>query len=123
MAPRILYVEDNWDNLNLVKRVLQAEGMEFLAALSAQEGIDMAEQHRPDLILMDINMPEMDGLTATRYIRQMPGMEDIPIVALTANIMRDVLEHALTVGCDGYIEKPIDIDELPDQIYSYLNGK
>ena len=124
MAPRVLYVEDSIDNLVLVRRVLKAAGFDLLEATSAKEGIEIAERDLPDLILMDINMPEMDGLAATIYLRHNPALSHVPIVALTANVMRDVLDEALAAGCDGYIAKPIKVDELPDQIMSYLrNGR
>ena len=124
MVPRVLYIEDSIDNLVLVRRILRAAGFELLEATSAREGIAIAEQQIPDLILMDINMPEMDGLTATTHLRQNPALSHIPIVALTANLMRNVLDQALEAGCDGYIAKPITVDDLPKQIMSYLeNGR
>jgi two-component system cell cycle response regulator DivK len=124
MAPRVLYIEDSMDNLVLVRRILRAAGFELLEATSAREGIAVAEQQIPDLILMDINMPEMDGLTATAHLRQNPALSHIPIIALTANLMRNVLNQALEAGCDGYIAKPITVDDLPRQIMSYLeNGR
>jgi two-component system cell cycle response regulator DivK len=124
MVPRVLYIEDSMDNLVLVRRILRAAGFELLEATSAREGIAVAEQQIPDLILMDINMPEMDGLTATAHLRQNPALSHIPIVALTANLMRNVLDRALEAGCDGYIAKPITVDDLPKQIMSYLeNGR
>jgi CheY-like chemotaxis protein len=121
MMPRVLYIEDSIDNLVLVRRVLKAAGFELLEATSAHEGIQLARQHLPDLILMDINMPEMDGLTATTELRRIRELDHIPIIALTANLMHDVLEQALEAGCDGYIEKPIRVDELPDQVMHYLH--
>jgi CheY-like chemotaxis protein len=84
----------------------------------------VAEEQLPDLILMDINMPEMDGLAATIHLRQNPKLEQTPIIALTANLMHNVLEKALAAGCDGYICKPITVDDLPKQIAGYLeNGR
>jgi two-component system cell cycle response regulator DivK len=124
MSPRVLYVEDNIDNLVLVRRVLNAAGFELLEATSAEQGIDMAEKHLPDLILMDINMPEMDGLTATMHLRGNPALRDVPIVALTANVMRSVLEQVMSAGCNGYIVKPIQVDTFSEQILSFLqDGK
>lgn len=122
MVPRILYIEDNIDNLVLVRRILQAEGFDMLEATSAAEGIALAQETLPDIILMDINMPEMDGLSATLTLRQLPGLEDTPIVAVTANIMRGVLDDMLAAGCNGYIAKPIQVDSFPDQVLSYLNN-
>ncbi len=124
MAPRVLYIEDSIDNLVLVRRILRAAGFELLEATSAREGIAVAEQQIPDLILMDINMPEMDGLAATVHLRQNSALSHVPIIALTANLMHNVLDQALEAGCDGYIAKPITVDELPKQIMSYLeNGR
>jgi len=124
MSVRVLYVEDNIDNLVLVRRVLKAAGFELLEATSAEEGIAIAEQYLPDLILMDINMPEVDGLTATMRLRENPALRDVPIVALTANVMRNVLEQVTVAGCNGYIVKPIQVDTFADQILSFLkDGK
>lgn len=120
MCARVLYVEDSIDNLVLVRRVLKAAGFEMLEATSAAEGIELATRHVPDLILMDINMPEMDGLAATVELRRNPALSHVPIVALTANLMHDVLEKALEAGCNGYIEKPIKVDDLPAQVMSFL---
>lgn len=117
---RVLYIEDDFNNRMLVKRVLLAEGFEVHEAENAILGIEMAQNDPPDLILMDISMPEMDGVTATQYIRQMPVISDIPIVALTANAMQGDKETFLEAGCDGYISKPIDIDTFADQIRRYL---
>jgi two-component system, cell cycle response regulator DivK len=121
MGSRVLYIEDNVDNLILVRRILGAEGYSLLEATSAKEGIALAEQHIPDLILMDVNMPEMDGLTATKQLRQNPALKDVPIVALTANIMRDVLAEVMDAGCDGFITKPITVDEFPDQVLKFVS--
>jgi two-component system cell cycle response regulator DivK len=123
MAPLVLYIEDNHDNLVLVRRILRAESIDLLEATSAQEGIALAEKHVPDLILMDINMPGMDGLAATSHLRQLPALRDVPIVAVTANVMREVLEETLAAGCNGYIPKPIDIDMFINEVLSYLNGR
>ena len=120
MGPRVLYIEDNIDNLILVRRVLRAADFELLEATSAREGIDKAEQHQPEIILMDINMPEMDGLTATVHLRQIPALRQVPIIALTANVMRDVLDEITSAGCDGFISKPINIDQFPNQIMTFL---
>ena len=116
----VLYVEDNVDNLNLVKRVLEAEGFHFIGAGSAMDGLMMVKDHHPDIILVDINMPEVDGLTMTAEIKQDPGYQGTPIIALTANVMRGDRERSLNAGCDGYIQKPIDIDQLSTQIVRFL---
>lgn len=116
----ILYVEDNQDNRTLVRRVLQAEGYTVLEASDAADALLVINSSTPDLILMDINMPDMDGYTLTTHIKSMPGMENIPIIAITANVMRGDREKTIEAGCDGYIQKPIDVDVLPTQITRYL---
>jgi two-component system cell cycle response regulator DivK len=119
----ILYIEDNIDNRTLIRRILTAENYEVLEAGNAHDGLATLKSMRPDLILMDINMPDIDGYTLTAQIRAMQGYEGIPIVALTANVMRGDRERSLEAGCDGYIQKPIDIDLLPQQIERYLRKK
>ena len=119
----ILYIEDNIDNRTLIRRILTAEGYDLKEAGNAGEALQMLSLLRPDLILMDINMPDVDGYTLTTQIRAMSGFESVPIVALTANVMRGDRERSLEAGCDGYIQKPIDIDLLPQQIERYLRKK
>jgi two-component system cell cycle response regulator DivK len=117
---RILYIDDDMYNRLLVRRILMAEGMQVEEADSAIKGIEMALNNPPDLILMDISMPDMDGLTATINIRNNPVISTIPIVALTANVMQGDKERTLNAGCDGYIGKPIDVDTFAEQISQYL---
>lgn len=119
----ILYIEDNPENRILVQRVLTAEGYTVVQAEHANTALKWLQENRPDLILMDINMPDIDGYTLTARIRQMEGMEQVPIIALTANVMRGDREKSLEAGCDGYIQKPIDIDLLPEQIARYLRER
>lgn len=116
----ILYVEDNPDNRTLVRRILLAEDYALLEANNALEALKLLQNERPDLILMDINMPDMDGYTLTAKIRAMPGFERIPILALTANVMRGDKEKTLEAGCDGYIQKPLDIDQLIREVEKFL---
>ena len=116
----ILYVEDNSDNRMLIRRVLNAEGYTVHEAPNAEEALNMLKSLHPDLILMDINMPDMDGYTLTAHIRALPNLGLIPIVALTANVMRGDRERSLEAGCDGYIQKPVDIDTLTQQIERFL---
>jgi two-component system cell cycle response regulator DivK len=117
---KVLYVEDNLDNRMLVQRILQAEGYEFLGAGNASDGLSLARQHRPDLILVDINMPEIDGLSMTRELKADQTFAETPVIAITANVMRGDRERTLAAGCDGYIQKPIDVDQLPRQIVRFL---
>ncbi|MGQ9833651.1 MAG: response regulator [Candidatus Villigracilaceae bacterium] len=120
---KVLYVEDNFDNRMLVRRVLMADGYAVIEATNANDAIKMIETEKPDLILMDINMPEVDGYTLTARIKSTPGMSTIPIVAVTANVMRGDREKSLEAGCDGYIQKPIDIDILTQQVERYIQRK
>ncbi len=120
MNKRILYIEDNPDNRLLIRRVLQAEGYEVLEAVDGQSGLQRAAEVQPDLILMDINLPEIDGYEVTARLKQLPGLSRIPIIAVTANVMKGDREKTLAAGCDGYIQKPIDIDLLPEQIERFL---
>jgi signal transduction histidine kinase len=121
--PKILYVEDNLMNRMLVRRLLEAHGYTVLEATDGLSGIKMAQEELPDLILMDINIPGMDGFEATTKLKSVEGLKDIPIVALTAKVMDGDREMALTAGCDGYIPKPIDVDTLPGMIKDFLAGK
>jgi two-component system, cell cycle response regulator DivK len=116
----ILYVEDNPDNRNLIRRVLLSEGYSMVEAINGKQAIEKLEQGGIDLILMDINMPDMDGYTLTSQIKAMEKFTKIPIVAVTANVMRGDREKSLEAGCDGYIQKPIDIDILAQQIERFL---
>ncbi|HHS96502.1 MAG TPA: response regulator [Chloroflexi bacterium] len=116
----ILYIEDNPENRLLVRRILEAEGYTVVEAEDAPSGLEAAQNVSPDLILLDINLPEMDGYEFTARLRQTPGLKEIPIVALTANVMKGDRERTLAAGCDGYIQKPIDVDELPRQIARFL---
>lgn len=116
----ILYVEDNPENRMLVRRVLVAEKYALHEANNAGQALDILKSNHPDLILMDINMPDMDGYTLTAQIKSMPGYERIPIIAITANVMRGDREKTLEAGCDGYIQKPIDIDALTREIEKFL---
>lgn len=117
---RVLYIEDNPDNRLLVKRVLVAEGYEVDVASNAADGLKLAESGKPNLILVDINMPDVDGYTVTAQLRKMDHLGRVPIVALTANVMKGDREKTLAAGCDGYIQKPIDIDQFPKQLARYL---
>lgn len=117
---KVLYIEDNFDNRLLVRRILDAEGYEVLEAESAEQGLEMARGAIPDLIMIDINMPDMDGLTLTSMMKADEQLSAIPIVAITANVMRGDRERTLAAGCDGYIQKPIDIEEFPQMVAQYL---
>ena len=118
--PRVLYIEDNPDNRLLVQRVLKSEGYEVIPAASAAEGLELAATGQPVAILVDINMPEMDGYTLTSELRKITQLNHVPIIALTANVMKGDREKTLAAGCDGYIQKPIDIDQFPKQLARFI---
>jgi two-component system, cell cycle response regulator DivK len=118
----ILHVEDNSENRMLVKRLLQSGGFEVLEASDAEQAMEIIKNYIPDLILMDINMPDVDGYTLTNKIKAMPGFSKVPIVAITANVMKGDREKTMRAGCDGYIEKPIDVDSFLDTIDRFLKN-
>jgi len=120
-APVILYVEDNPENRLLVRRILMAEGFDIHEAASATAALSLVKDMTPDLILMDINMPEMDGYTLSSHLKAMPHLSRVPIIALTANVMRGDRERILGAGFDGYIQKPVDVDSLPQDIHRFLS--
>jgi two-component system cell cycle response regulator DivK len=119
-SPLVLYVEDDPINRLLVKRVLMAENFTVLEAPDAESAMTILKSRLPDIILMDINLPEVDGYTLTAQIRNRPELSHVPIIALTANVMRGDRERTLEAGCDGYIQKPLNVDTLPDQIRNYI---
>jgi two-component system cell cycle response regulator DivK len=119
-SPIILYVEDNPENRLLVRRILMADDFTVLDAPNAGRAIEIIRNQIPNLILMDINMPEVDGYTLTARMKTMPSLKNVPIIALTANVMRGDREKTLEAGCDGYIQKPVDVDLLPQQIRQFL---
>jgi two-component system cell cycle response regulator DivK len=118
-APLILIVEDNDKNLKLARDLLQHQGFQTLEADTAAAGISLAEQCVPDLILMDIQLPDMDGVTALRRLRESADTSSIPVVALTAFAMAADRERLLAAGFDGYIAKPIDIHDFPHRVGQY----
>ncbi len=120
--PRVLYIEDNEFNRILVMRILTVEGIQVIEAPDGKTGQELALAEQPDLILMDINLPDIDGYELTARFKRMAALRHIPVVALTANVMQGDRERTMDAGCDGYIQKPIDVDRLPDQIRSYFQG-
>jgi CheY-like chemotaxis protein len=122
-AERILVVDDNPTNLKLACYVLECEGYTMLRAGDAREAQNVIRQSPPDLILMDIQMPGMDGLSLTRLLKENPDYRHIRIVALTSFAMKGDDEKARAAGCDGYITKPIDTAKLPLQVAEILRGE
>jgi signal transduction histidine kinase len=119
---RILYVEDDLSSQRLVQRLLTAEGFDVVLADNGINAIETARREHPDLILMDINISGMDGYEVTTRIRTLSGMEDVPIIAVTAATLSGDRERAIVAGCTGYIPKPIDVDKFADQIRAYMVG-
>ncbi|MGB9803452.1 MAG: response regulator [Desulfofundulus sp.] len=123
MAPLILIIEDNPLNTKLVRDILQSQGYETREAATATQGLEMVRRERPDLILMDIELPGMDGLQATRVLKEDPATRDIPVLAVTAYAMKGDAEKALAAGCDGYISKPIQLKDFIDRVKAFLGEK
>jgi two-component system, cell cycle response regulator DivK len=122
MNVKILYIEDNEQNFYLVNILLKSKGYEVVWAQDGPAGINKAGQNRPDLILLDIQLPNMDGYEVARRLRKTPGLTVIPIVAVTSYAMAGDREKALEAGCNGYIEKPINPDTFLAQIGQHLSG-
>ena len=122
MGNTILYIEDNPDNMLLVQRALESRGYKLLKALNGVEGISKAEGNMIDLILLDINLPDIDGYEVARRLRKSnkPNLAYIPIIAVTANALKGDAERALEAGCDVYMSKPINIRELWARIEAYV---
>jgi len=121
--PKILIVEDNEENRDSLSRRLQRRGFECVSAADGKIGVAMAQAEKPDLILMDMNMPELDGWEATRQIKAAAGGENLPIIALTAHAMSGDRDRALDVGCADYHTKPVDFPKLLAQIETLLQNK
>jgi len=117
---RILIVEDNEDNFQLVRFLLERDGFEVISAVNGREGVETAIREKPDLILMDLSMPEMDGWTAAQKIKAEPETKAIPLLALTAHTLPGDRMRALEAGCDGYISKPINVEYLIKTVSSSI---
>jgi two-component system cell cycle response regulator DivK len=122
MGNQVLYIEDNPDNMTLVKRVLEARGYVLLQAINGLSGIAIAEEQAVDLILLDINLPDIDGYEVARRLRHSAKhiLAHIPIIAITANALKGDAEKALESGCDVYMSKPINIRELGARVEAFL---
>jgi two-component system, cell cycle response regulator DivK len=123
MGTTILYIEDNPDNMMLVKRALEARGYQLLEALNGLTGVNKAENNEVDLILLDINLPDIDGYEVARRIRsnsKKHSLAYVPIIAVTANALKGDSEKALSAGCDVYMSKPINIRELWARVEAFV---
>jgi two-component system, cell cycle response regulator DivK len=116
----ILVVDDNEQNRRLTRKVLQFAGFRTLEAAGGIQGLSLAVEHRPDLVLMDIRMPDMNGAEVLQKLREDERTAPIPVVALTSSTMKGDRERFLADGFDGYLEKPIRVREFPDQIRAHL---
>jgi two-component system, cell cycle response regulator DivK len=118
----ILIVEDNDKNLKLTRDLLRFHGFDTIEAMNAEDGIKLARERRPQLVLMDIQLPGMDGVSALHELRRDAETAAIPVVALTASVMKEDRERFDKAGFDGFITKPISVKEFPDQVRGYLRG-
>ena len=121
-AQTILVVEDFEDNRFMMRRLLEMSGYRVVEAVNGEQAVEAAERERPDLILMDLSLPKLDGLAATRRIREQNGAARVPIVAVSAHDTTDFHADALAAGCDEYVTKPIDFDQL-EELLTRLLGK
>lgn len=117
---RILVVEDNRDNMTLIVDVLSSMDHTVLQATDGVEGVELVKQEKPDLVLMDLSLPRMDGWEATRQIKADPDLQKIPVIALTAHAMVGDRERALEAGCDDYITKPINLSQLLAKLNQFI---
>lgn len=123
MPRKILIVEDNEDSRELVVKVLKNKGYQTIEAADGEEALEKAAAEKPDLVLLDISIPKIDGYEVAKRLKSNEELKDIPIVALTAHAMKGDREKVILAGFEGYISKPVNVRELPDQVRSYLRGK
>lgn len=119
----VLVVEDFEDNRFLMRRLLEMSGFGVLEATNGEEAVSIAKQEHPDLVLMDLSLPLLDGLAATRRIRKCDDLKQIPIIAVSAHDTSDFHTEAMAAGCNDYVTKPIDFDQLEQVINKLLEGK
>ncbi len=118
--PKILLVEDNEDNRDMLARRLQRKGYTVVVAVDGLQGVELAAGEQPDLVLMDMSLPVLDGWEATRRLKAAPGSQSVPVIALTAHAMTGDREKAIAAGCDDYDIKPIEMDRLLAKIEALL---
>lgn len=121
--PRIVLVEDNEDNRDMLTRRLQRKGFDILIAVNGEEAVEIVQKEKPDLVLMDISLPVMDGFEATRRLKAEASTQTIPIIALTAHAMSGDREKAMEAGCDDYDTKPVELPRLLSKIETLLGNK
>ena len=121
-GPTVLVVEDFEDNRFMMRRLLEMSGYRVVEAVNGEQAVEVAATERPDLILMDLSLPKLDGLAATRRIRQSNGLAEVPIVAVSAHDTSDFHADALAAGCNEYVTKPIDFDQLESLLKKLLGS-
>lgn len=121
-APRVLLVEDTEDTRQMMRKLLEMSGFQVVEATNGREAVEVAARVRPEIILMDLSLPFIDGLAATRQIRSLPGMNKVPIVAVSAHDTADFHSDARDAGCNAYITKPIDYPQLEGVVNDLLSG-
>ncbi|MBN2382983.1 response regulator [bacterium] len=119
MKPTVLIIEDNEQNMYLLTFLLEQKGWTVFQAVHGRQGIDLARQHKPDLVLLDIQLPELDGYQVAALLRQDPSFQTTPIIAVTSHAMVGDREKCLAAGCSGYIEKPINPDSFISEIEKF----
>ncbi len=122
-GPTVLVVEDFEDNRFMMRRLLEMSGYRVVEAVNGEQAVEVAATERPDLILMDLSLPKLDGLAATRRIRQSNGLAEVPIVAVSAHDTSDFHADALAAGCNEYVTKPIDFDQLESLLKKLLETR
>lgn len=123
LPKKILVVDDNQDSRELVVKILKNKGYELIEAIDGEEAVEKVIAQKPDLILLDISIPKLNGYEVTRILKDREDVKDIPVVALTAHAMKGDRLKALEAGCEGYITKPINVRDLPAQVKSFIRGR
>jgi len=123
MAEKILVVEDNFQNMRVIQMALRRFGYALLEASDGETAMEVALKGKPDLIIMDVQLPKMDGLEITRRLRKLPDFSQVPIIAITAYAMKGDMEKALAAGCNAYLPKPINTRELPKVVVELLTKR
>lgn len=118
---KVLVIDDDALNMKLIKAILSKKEIEVIEAFDARKGLELAAQHQPDAILMDMNLPGMDGMEATRQLKADPSLKDISVIAVTGFVGPEFQEKAMDAGCSGFVEKPISIENLLKTLKQVLN--
>lgn len=121
--PKVLLVEDTEDNRQMMRKLLELSGFQVVEAVNGREAVEVASKAKPEVILMDLSLPYIDGLAATRQIRSLPDMTNVPIIAVSAHDTADFHSDALAAGCNAYLTKPINYPELEDVVNHLLFEK